>query len=87
MLTLATGARLVTDPATGRGTLITPDTRVWTLNPAAVVVLAELARGGTVADAEHRLARRWPQVPVDRLRADMDSLLGGLQEAGAVTHR
>lgn len=87
MLTLTTGAQIVTDPATGRGTLITPDTRVWILNPAAIVALTELARGGTVADAEHQLVRRWPQVPVARLRVDLDSLLGELQEAGAVTYR
>ncbi|MFF9077365.1 PqqD family peptide modification chaperone [Streptomyces sp. NPDC014735] len=87
MLTLTTGAQIVTDPATGRGTLVTPDTRVWTLNPSAVVALTELARGGTVADAELQLVRRWPDVPVARLRTDLDTLLGTLQEAGAVTYR
>ncbi|MFF9397442.1 PqqD family peptide modification chaperone [Streptomyces sp. NPDC014744] len=87
MLTLTTGAQIVTDPATGRGTLVTPDTRVWTLNPSAVVALTELARGGTVADAELQLVHRWPDVPVARLRTDLDTLLGTLQEAGAVTYR
>jgi hypothetical protein len=87
MLTLATGAQILTDPATGRGTLITPDTGVWTLNPTAAVTLTELAGGGTVASAEEELARRWPAVPVASLRADLDGLLGELQDAGAVRRR
>ncbi|MFI1203502.1 PqqD family peptide modification chaperone [Streptomyces sp. NPDC020883] len=84
MLTLATGVQILTDPATGRGTLITPDTGVWTLNPTAVVALTELAGGGTVARTEEELARRWPTIPIASLRADLDALLGELQEAGAV---
>lgn len=87
MLTLATGAQILTDAATGRGTLITPDTGVWTLNPTAAVALTELAHGGSVVGAEEELARRWPTIPIASLRADLDGLLGELQEAGAVRRR
>jgi hypothetical protein len=87
MLTLATGARVLTDPATGRGTLITPDSGVWTLNPTAAVVLTALADGGTVAGAEEELARRWPAVPIHTLRADLGRLLGELRDTGVVRHR
>ncbi|EXU69899.1 hypothetical protein Z951_00020 [Streptomyces sp. PRh5] len=85
MLNLAAGARVVTDPVTGRGTLITSDSGVWTLNPTAAVALTELAHGGTVAGAEEELARRWPDIPPATLRADLDTLLAELRAAGVVT--
>ncbi|MCZ1012208.1 PqqD family peptide modification chaperone [Streptomyces lydicus] len=84
MLTLAPGARVLTDPATGHGTLVSADGEVFTLNPTAAVALSTLADGGTVAHAEEELARRWPCVPSDSLRADLDVLLGQLQETGTV---
>ncbi|MER0476819.1 PqqD family peptide modification chaperone [Streptomyces sp. Edi2] len=84
MLTLATGVRVLTDPSTGHGTLVSADGDVFTLNPTAAVALSALADGGTVARAEEELARRWPCVPFVSLRADLDALLGQLQEAGAV---
>ncbi|MCB5908459.1 PqqD family peptide modification chaperone [Streptomyces pinistramenti] len=87
MLTLTTGVRVVTDPATGRANLISPAGEVWTLNPTAAVAVTELAGGGTVGSAEEALARRWPAVPRTRLRADLDALLGKLQEAGVVRQR
>ncbi|MBL1116782.1 PqqD family protein [Streptomyces sp. 110] len=85
MLNLASGARVVTDPVTGRGTLTASDSGVWTLNPTAAVALTELADGGTVAGAEEELARRWPDVSAAVLRADLDTLLAELQAAGVVT--
>ncbi|MFE2936592.1 PqqD family peptide modification chaperone [Streptomyces sp. NPDC059278] len=87
MLTLATGVQILADPTTGLGTLITPDSGVWTLNPSAAVALTALAQGGTVAGAEEELVRRWPDVPATRLRVDLDKLLGELQAAGVVTSR
>ncbi|WP_432252275.1 PqqD family peptide modification chaperone [Streptomyces sp. HNM1019] len=84
MLNPVAGARVVNDPVTGRGTLITSDSGVWTLNPAAAVALTELANGGTVAGAEEELARRWPDVPSAALRADLGTLLTELRAAGVV---
>ncbi|MBC3990417.1 PqqD family protein [Streptomyces sp. AC563] len=84
MLTLLPGAQIVTDPASGRGSLITPDTGVWTLNPTALVALTVLANGQPVARVEEELARRWPAVPLDQLRSDLDRLLADLEQGGAV---
>lgn len=81
---LPAGTQVLSDPATGRGTLITPDGQVWRLNPAAVLATAALAAGGTVQDAEHALTRAWPAVPLESLRADLDALFGQLQDAGVM---
>jgi len=81
---LPTGTRVLSDPATGRGTLITPGGQVWRLNPAAALATAALAAGGTAQDAEQALIRAWPAVPLESLQADLDALVGRLQDAGVM---
>ncbi|MDT0321867.1 PqqD family peptide modification chaperone [Streptomyces millisiae] len=78
---LAPGVKLVTDTGTGRGSLICPDGAVWTLNPSAATALQAAAKGENPLDA---MARRWPGVPEDVLRADLTALLADLQAAGVV---
>ncbi|WP_069811546.1 PqqD family peptide modification chaperone [Streptomyces sp. TP-A0874] len=80
MLTLTPGARVLTDRSTGWGTLITADGRVVTLNPSAAIALSVVADGGTAADAEDALVRACPEVPIERIRVDLDALLASLQK-------
>ncbi|MFE3557311.1 hypothetical protein ACFXKW_20950 [Streptomyces sp. NPDC059193] len=82
---LPAGTRVLSDPATGRGTLITPDGKVWRLNMAATVAFSTLAAGGTAADAEAAMARRWPDILADTLRQDLDEVLTALSEGEATS--
>ncbi|WP_066364521.1 lasso peptide biosynthesis B2 protein [Herbidospora mongoliensis] len=52
------------------------------LNPPGLVTWSVLSAGGTRDDAVTALASRYPAVPGDRLRADVDTLLNDLREAG-----
>ena len=87
MYTLARDALLIPDPASGGGSLVTEDGTVWQLNATAVVALDALREFGTVADAEAALHTRWPGVPEDNLRVDLDVLLGSLYRQGAVVQK
>lgn len=84
MLTLTRNTRVLIDPDTGLGSVITPDQQVWTLNRSAVLAMGELANGGSVSEAEAAIARRWPTVPIDQVRADLDALIKEMEQAGAV---
>lgn len=77
-------AQLLSDPMTGRGTLVTEDGQLWTLNVTATTALTVLLAGGTQADAEEALARRWPHVPLRRLSAELTTCLTPLRDAGVL---
>jgi hypothetical protein len=80
VLTLAPGTRIIVDPATGTGSLVTADRRLWTLNPSAVTALLALQEGRQAAAAEAALAAAYPDTPIERVREDLDALLGRLQQ-------
>ncbi|GAB1821759.1 lasso peptide biosynthesis B2 protein [Herbidospora sp. RD11066] len=54
------------------------------LNRPGLVTWSVLSTGGTRDDAVSALASRYPAVPGDRLRDDVDTLLRDLREAGLV---
>ncbi len=54
------------------------------LNPPGLVTWSVLSAGGTRDDAVTALASRYPAVSGERLRADVDTLLRDLREAGLV---
>jgi hypothetical protein len=58
-----------------------PTGRYFGLNRTGLVVWKALAAG---ADPLDELARRWPEVPPEARRADADSLVEALVDAGLV---
>ncbi|WP_062353560.1 lasso peptide biosynthesis B2 protein [Herbidospora yilanensis] len=54
------------------------------LNRPGMVTWSVLSSGGTRDDAVSALASRYPAVPGDRLRADVDALLDDLHQVGLV---
>ncbi|WP_030454492.1 lasso peptide biosynthesis B2 protein [Herbidospora cretacea] len=54
------------------------------LNPPGMVTWSVLSSGGTRDDAVSALASRYPAVPGERLRADVDALLDDLHQVGLV---
>ncbi|WP_061291731.1 lasso peptide biosynthesis B2 protein [Herbidospora cretacea] len=54
------------------------------LNPPGLMTWSVLSTGGSRDDAVTALASRYPAVPGDRLRADVDTLLNDLRQAGLV---
>ncbi len=58
-----------------------PTGEYFGLNPTGVVVWKALTDG---ADPEEELAGRWPDVPREALRRDIDQLLETLSAAGLI---
>jgi hypothetical protein len=77
---LATGVRVIPDAATGRAGVVNAAGTVMTLSATACLALVALLEHGQVADAERVLVERFPGEPVERLRADLDVLIGQLLE-------
>ena len=80
MYQLAAGVQVIADGSTGRASVVNADGTVLTLNPTAHLALDALVEHGQVADAERVLAERFSNEPDDRIRADLDQLLGRLLE-------
>ncbi|MFJ6212401.1 PqqD family peptide modification chaperone [Streptomyces sp. NPDC092296] len=87
MLTLAPGTRILVDGITGRGTLITAAGGLWTLSSSGVTALTALRDEGTAAAAEAALRARYPAIPREQVRADLDALVGKLMDSGVVVDR
>ena len=80
MYQLAAGVRVIADPATGRASVVNAAGTVLTLNATAHLALEALVEHGQVADAERVLAEQFRSEPDDRIRADLDELIGRLLE-------
>ena len=84
MFKLATGVQVIPDTATGRASVVNAAGTVMTLSVTACLALDALVEHGQAADAERVLAERFPGEPGDRLRADVDALIGRLLENAVV---